>query len=72
MYYCCVWQEGGFDFHIVNFPHLDSNIPSKPTYGVYISNLARMGQICDSYHDFHSRHHKLTIRLVKQGFLYTE
>ena len=30
-------KRDGFDFHIVNFPHLDSNIPSKPAYGVYIS-----------------------------------
>ena len=28
-----------FDFHIVNFPFLPSNIPSGPSYGVYISQL---------------------------------
>ena len=63
-------KRDGFDFHIVNFPHLDSNIPSKPAYGVYISQLVRIGRICDNYHSFHTRHHKLTHRLVKQGFLY--
>ena len=26
-----------FDFRIVNFPFLSSNIPSSPSYGVYIS-----------------------------------
>ena len=26
-------------FDIVNFPHMSSNIPSKPAYGVYISQL---------------------------------
>ena len=65
-------KRDGFDFHIVNFPHLDSNIPSKPAYGVYISQLVRIGRICDSYHSFHTRHHKLTHRLVKQGFLYNK
>ena len=30
-----------FDFHIVNFPYLSSNIPSGPSYGVYISQLIR-------------------------------
>ena len=30
-----------FDFHIVNFPFLSSNIPSGPFYGVYISQLIR-------------------------------
>ena len=30
-----------FDFHIVNFPFLSSNIPSRPSYGVYILQLIR-------------------------------
>ena len=59
-----------FSFHIVNFPHMDSNIPSKPAYGVYISQLVRIGCVCDSYRSFFTRHHQLTHRLVKQGFLY--
>ena len=63
-------KRDGFSFHIVNFPHMDSNIPSKPVYGVYISQLVRIGCICDSYESFFTRHHQLTCRLVKQGFLY--
>jgi hypothetical protein len=63
-------KRDNFSFHIVNFPHMDSNIPSKPAYGVYISQLIRIGRICDSYESFFTRHHKLTCRLVKQGFLY--
>ena len=49
---------------------MDSNIPSKPAYGVYISQLVRIGRICDSYENFFTKHHKITCRLVKQGFLY--
>ena len=30
-------KQDGFSFHIVNFPLMDSNIPSKLAYGVYIS-----------------------------------
>ena len=30
-----------FDFHLANFPFLSSNIPSGPSYGVYISQLIR-------------------------------
>ena len=41
-------KRNGFSFHIVNFPHMDSNIPSKPAHGVYISQLVRIGCICDS------------------------
>ena len=29
----------------VNFSHLCSNIPSKPAYGVYISQLVRIGRL---------------------------
>ena len=31
-----------FDFHIVNFPFLSSNIPSDPSYGVYILHLIKI------------------------------
>ena len=30
-------KRDNFDFHIVNFPFLLSNITSSPSYGVYIS-----------------------------------
>ena len=34
-------KRDDFDFHIVNFPFLSSNIPSSPSYGIYISQLIR-------------------------------
>ena len=34
-------KRDDFEFHIVNFPFLFSNIPSGPSYGVYISQLIR-------------------------------
>ena len=34
-----------FKFHIVNFPHMDNNIPTKLAYGVYISKLVRIGSL---------------------------
>ena len=34
-------KRGDFDFHIVNFPFLSSNIPPGPSDGVYISQLIR-------------------------------
>ena len=30
-------KRDDFSFQIVNFPHMDSNIPANPAYGVYIS-----------------------------------
>ena len=34
-------KHDDFDFPIVNFPYLFSNLPSGPSYGVYISQLIR-------------------------------
>ena len=34
-------KKEDFAFRIVNFPHMDSNIPANPAYGVYISQLVR-------------------------------
>ena len=38
-------QRDSFTFNIVNFPHLSLNIPSKPAYGVYISQLVGICRI---------------------------
>ena len=64
-------KRDSFNFSIVNFPYLSSNIPSKPAYGVYISQLVRIGRICDNFEQFNDRHYKLTSKLIKQGFWYT-
>ena len=45
-----------FDFHIVNFPFLSSNIPSGPSYGVYISQLMRYARCLSPFYDFRYRH----------------
>ena len=65
-------KRDAFKFHIVNFPFLDSNIPTKPAYGIYISQLVRIGRICDEYEDFRERRRILTTRLLKQGYKYDQ
>ena len=52
-------KRDSFTFNIVNFPHLSSNIPSKPAYGVYISQLVRIGRICSNFVQFKLRHYTL-------------
>ena len=42
------------------------------TYGVYISQLIRIGRICEDFSAFTERHYKLTSRLIKQGFWYNK
>ena len=49
-------KRDDFDFHIVNFPFLSSNIPSGPSYGVYNSQLIRYARCCSHYDDFRYRH----------------
>jgi hypothetical protein len=38
-----------FNFPIMNFPFVSSNIPTAPAYGVYISQLIRYSRVCGSY-----------------------
>ena len=57
-----------FSFRIVNFSHMDSNIPANPAYGVYISQLVRYVRIGTSKLDFIPRLRRLSSRLLHQGF----
>ena len=45
---------------------------TAPAYGVYISQLVRIGRICDEYSKFAGRNYAITSRLVKQGFRYNK
>ena len=61
-------KRENLNFNIVNYPYMCSNIPAKPTYGVYVSQLIRISRICDNYVSFVKIHPLLTKRLIKQGF----
>ena len=39
-------KRDDFNFPIVNFPFLSSNIPSAPAYSVYVSQLIRYARTC--------------------------
>ena len=45
-------KRDDFNFPIVNFLFLSSNIPSGPAYGVYVSQLTRYARACSKYQDF--------------------
>jgi hypothetical protein len=62
-------KRDDFNFPIVNFPFICSNIPAPPAYGVYISQWIRYSKACGSYQDFLDRGLLLTRKLLKQGFL---
>ena len=63
-------KRDDFDFNIVNFPHLDGDVPRAPSYGVYISQLIRFARACSSIEDFNIRNRSLTEKLLKQGYRY--
>jgi hypothetical protein len=45
-------KRDDFNFPIVNFPVICSNIAAEPAYGVYISQLIRYSRACGSYQNF--------------------
>ena len=57
-----------FSFHIVNYPFLDSNIPNRPAYGVYVSRLVCFARACSDLSDFVVRHNLLVKKLLNQGY----
>ena len=59
-----------FDFDIVNFPFLDGDVPRRPSYGVYISQLIRFARVFSHVDDFNTRNKCLTAKLLKQGYQY--
>ena len=61
-------KRDDFNFSIVNFPYLSSNIPSSPAYGVFVSQLVRYSRSSSAYTDFIQRSSILATKLLKQGF----
>ena len=61
-------KRDDFDFSIVNFPFLCSNIPESPAYGVFISQLIRYSRAYSGYLDFLLRKKLLTSKLLHRGY----
>jgi hypothetical protein len=64
-------KRDDFNFKIINFPNMYSNIPASPAYGVYISQLIRYVRASSNYSDFLKRHLYLRNRLLDQGYTKT-
>ena len=55
-----------FDSDIVNFPFLDGDVPCRPSYGVYVSQLLRFVRVCSQVEDdLNARNKCLTAKLLK-------
>ena len=63
-------KRDDFDFDIVIFHILDGDVPRRPAYGVYISQLIRFARVCSHVEDFNARNKCLTAKLFKQAYRY--
>ena len=63
-------KRDDINFDIVNFPFLDGDVPQRPSYGVYISQLIRFARASSHATDFNNRNAFLTVTLHKQGYRY--
>ena len=61
-------KRDDFDFEIISFSYLVSNVPATPAYGVNLLRLIRYERACASCSDFQARHKLLAENLIKQGF----
>ena len=66
------FSEHGMKCTIQSMVTAITSITASITYGIYISQLVRIGRICSSYNQFCDRHYKLTEKLIAQGFRYVE
>ena len=60
-------KSDDFNFPIVNFQCICSNISAAPAYGVCISQSIQYFRTCGSYQDFLDRGLLLTRKLLNQG-----
>ena len=63
-------KRDDFNFEIVNFPFLGGDVPQRPSYGVYISQLIHFARASSHVTDFNNRNKFLTAKLLKQGYRY--
>ena len=63
-------KRDDLNLDIVNFPFLDADVPRRPSYGVYISQLIPFGRASSHDTDFNNRNKFLTAKLLKQGYRY--
>ena len=62
---CKKTKRDDFNFDIINFPFLDGDVPQRPSFGVYISQLIRFARASSHVTDFNNRNKFLTAKLLK-------
>ena len=59
-------KRESFNFRIVNFPFMSSNISAVPSYGSYMSQLVRIERICSTYNEFVKQNMAITIYKIDE------
>ena len=49
---------------------MNGDVPRRPSFGVYISQLIRFARLCSHVEDLNARNKCLTAKLLKQGYPY--
>ena len=63
-------ERDDFDFVIVNVPFFDGGVPSRASYGVYISQRIWFARVCNHVADFNAGNKCLTAKLLQQCYRY--
>ena len=58
-----------YNFKIVSLPHMSSNVPLGPTYGVFISQVQRFFVANNTLEGFYKEVKGLVFKLLHQGFI---
>ena len=61
-------KREAFKFEIVNYPDLSGNIPKKPAYGIFTSQVIRYARSCSQKEDLIKRIQHLVNKLTKKKF----
>ena len=61
-------KRNDFPFEVINYPYKNSNIPTNPAYGVFTSQLVRLGRINKTANYFQKDTVKLVKKFINQGF----
>ena len=62
-------KRRSFPFKVINFPFVESsNIPTMPSYNIYLSQILRIVRICNNIGDFIVEVESLTKEFLLKGF----
>ena len=63
-------KRDDFDFPIVNFPYLSSNIPESPAYGVFVLQLIRYARVCSKIWRFFVQRIYSGFKVIEDGIFF--